>query len=161
MLWDYTHPPGQVHQKFRWNDRRCDWLLRFGSASYGYAGFVFRTPQSFSAPRDRIWLYFEIKPARAAARLSVALVDGEAAPPPVLIDCPLAGQFRETHGGFATLRIPLNRFPDAGLPAAADTDQANPALQPFDWTDVREIRFIFAGDQPPAEFLICNLHFRK
>ena len=157
FLYDYSYPEGQVKQVFRWSSNRYEWRIRWPARLYAYAGYKFRNAFDFTAHRTTTSLEFKLQPATAANSLMVGLVDGEYVRARVLVDVPLASTLDSR--GFQSFSIPLSLFPERGAVLGGESGEV---LEPFDWSDVREICFITSTGLPRAqETVVKDLLFHR
>lgn len=156
MREDQTYPSGSVKQAAFWTGRESEWRFNLPGKGYAYAGFRFVHSHNFLNQLDKYELIFTIRPASRTRNLWAGLVDGDDAPPHLVVDQPLADYADNTAGnGRATVRIPLNRFPALGVPSEADAGYAaTPA--PFDWQDVIAFRLINPGGRMPAGDIVVT-----
>ncbi|MFH0909719.1 MAG: hypothetical protein V1929_13245 [bacterium] len=158
---DYVYPPDGTRQIIRWTDREEAWIIYFSSRRYSYAGIVMKKPYDFTRVKDDSYLTFRVKPAYMANYLSVGLVDGDIASGHVLADVPLVRGPALTVDGERTFRVPLPDFGDTGFAVTTATEPSVADRLPFDWSDVREIRFSTFGKIPRKGIVITDVHFRR
>jgi len=158
---DYAYPPDGTRQIIRWEGTYPSWTIYFSSRRYSYADIVMRKPYDFTGVKDQSYLTFRVNPGNMANYLSVGLVDGDITPGHILVDVPLVRGPALTESGARTFRVPLKDFGESGLPVSADENIATTDRQPFDWSDVREIRFSTFGKLPREGIVITEIHFRR
>ncbi len=158
---DYVYPPDGTRQIIRWQNDVPSWTIYFSSRRYSYAAIVMRKPYDFTGVQKQSYLTFRMNPGHMANYLSVGLVDGDITPGHILVDIPLVRGPAVTEEGARTFRVPLPDFGETGLPVSADDKIASTDRQPFDWSDVREIRFSTFGKLPRDGVVITEVHFRR
>ena len=158
---DYAYPPDGTRQIIRWQGNIPSWTIFFSSRRYSYAGIVMRKPYDFTGVKDPSYLTFRVNPGHRPNYLPIGLVDGDITPGHVLVDIPLVSGPALTEEGARTFRVPLKDFGESGLPVSADDKAASSDRQPFDWSDVREIRFSTFGKLPREGIVITEIHFKR
>jgi hypothetical protein len=158
---DYVYPPDGTRQIIRWQKTHATWTIQFSSRRYSYADIVMRKPYDFTGVKDKSYLTFSLEPAHMANYLSVGLVDGDITPGHILVDIPLVRGPAVTDKDARTFRVPLPDFGNAGLPVTTGEGVTSTDRQPFDWTDVREIRFSTFGKLPRDGIVIRDVHFKR
>lgn len=154
---DYAYPPAKMRQTLRWAENdEFEWHIQFAPQNYSYGGVVFRHPKRLGLDWDQKELVFSVQPGSAAPLISVGFVDGDAVAPRVFIDRPLDVPEGDAAKKIAIIRIPLTAFGREGISVSNDM-----AYAPFDWNDVREIRFIANRAPPGREVVIRKLLFEK
>ena len=158
---DYAYPPDGTRQIIRWASNTGSWIIYFSNRRYSYAGIVLHKPYNFTGVKDASYFTFRVKPAYMANYLSVGLVDGDITPGHVLADVPLVRGPAITEKDGQTFRIPLADFGDYGFAVTTPDAAAGATRAPFDWSDVREIRFSTFGKLPREGIAITEVHFRR
>lgn len=162
---EVSYPPFLTRQRFIWDGDGLDWRLRFPSRRYAYASASLRRPIDLQAHYRNMRLVFKIRPARATAFLSVALLDRPETGPPALADVWMIDRAPPLGDGWTTVSIPLADFP-LGAPADPKVDVAStlPAHEhrALHWGRIQEIRIISPGGRIPAdEISIRDLRFQR
>lgn len=159
---EYGYPAGVTTQVIRWYDNEIEWTIRLARRGYAYAGLSLRKSFDFSKFTSETVMSFRFKPASMASYVSIGLVDGDISTNHVLVDIPLADLVTDTGEGWATVRIPLTRFGSEGLPVAGPGEAPHVAgRMPFDWSDVKEVRFSSLGSVPRQEMIVTDLRFKR
>ena len=155
----YTHPANVTKQAFYWKEKEAEWRFKLPTRGYGHAGFRFARPHNFLPERRHYSLIFEMEPAFMTRYLWIGLVDGDDQAPALMTDLPISTHVTSNkRSGKMEVRIPLGHFPDKGIPVTMNEAVERADEQPFDWYDVREIRFIHNGGRLPSrEVIITNL----
>jgi hypothetical protein len=157
MLDDYTYPAASVRQEFVWGaDKEPEWKIHVEAAGYAYAGILLRHPVDLSKDLRTHDLTFYLQPAGCASNLSIALVDGDAVSPRVLLDRALTTAEMDVKRKAAVVRFPLAGFDREGASLSGDGSTA-----PFDWSDIREIRFIVHDAPKRLDLLIKHLRVQR
>ena len=164
---DYVYPPYYMRQKLSWSDKKGTWFMTFPSRRYAYAGFEFKRLVDLSDRPELTRLSFSIRPAKLAQFLSVALLDMPTNQSVrAITDYWLkdAGTFEGED--WAKIEVTLTNFPSEALPvveeANDDPDILASPRRLFDWTAVREIRFVSGGGRiPNQEIQIRDLCFQR
>lgn len=150
-----TYPPSLTRQKLVWSDGNFSWHIRFPAREYAYAACEMKYPMNLKMYREELDLTLRFSPAEMASSIAIALLDdfGNAA------DETLADFVTERHNGWAKAVIPLSAFSEP--PALNDVNQPVPA-RAFDWSQIREVRFISHGGLSSArEFIAHDLTLER
>lgn len=153
---DYAYPSPYTRSNFDWTGKGGVWHLRFTPRRYGYAGYVFDKAIDLSNRSPESMIKFRVKPAHMARYVSLALIDGNARSPRVMVDVPMADEesVRED-ADWPEIRILLSAFPARGL--ALETDDPS-RTHLFDWSDVAEMRIIAeTRGMPNQEILVSQI----
>lgn len=153
---DVAYPPIYMRQKLSWSDQDMEWRMQFPSRRYAYGGVTFRHPLDLSTNREQTRLVFRVRPASLASFLSVALVDNPSNTPPVMIDVWLLDALPPAGDGWATVEIALTAFPSQGIPVMVGNDLNFDVARAFDWSRVRELRFVSNGGRIPSEEIVIK-----
>lgn len=163
MREDTVYPPGKTRQAFHWQDHKAEWRFRLPAQGFAYAGFRFLTPHNLGYALDAYALTFTIRPAGRARHLWLGLVDGDDARPNVYVEVPLDRYLGDARSrAEVKVRIPLRDFPLTGHPVLGEDGYEHSDPAPFDWRDVREIRFTHpSGRMPAGDVVVTDLMFRR
>ena len=163
---DYVYPMTFMRHKLVWTGGETLWHMTFPSRRYAYGGIELRHRINLAEERETTRLVFRMRPARLAPFLSVALVDQ----PTNRNDRAMTDFWMQDLGplegdDWVNVEIDLTKFPSEALPVAdglqlePDTDSTK--RRPFDWTSVREVRFVSGGGRiPNQEIIIKNLRIQ-
>lgn len=155
---DYVYPPAFMRQKLVWTDVEMEWRMRFPSRRYAYAGVVLRDTVDVAGARERARLSFRIRPAQLASYLAIALVDSQTNSTPVMTDLWLMDAGTYAGDDWVTIDIAMTAFPSDGVPVSVDGAADTVERRPFDWSSIRELRFVSGGGRlPPDEITVKNL----
>ncbi len=161
---DLAYPPAPATQQaFFWTMENAEWRFKLPLRGFSYAGFRFTRAHNVDEQRNNYELIFTIDPITSARHLWVALIDGDRPAPNVMVDLPLApylpeGRWRQPR----EVRIPLRDFEDHGSLAGNVTAATDELEAPFNWMDVREIRFFNPGGRiPDREVTIKGLRLER
>lgn len=155
---DYVYPAIFMRQKLVWTDVEMEWRMRFPSRRYAYAGVVLREVVDLADARDRARLSFRIKPAELASYLSIALVDDQTNSTPVMTDLWLMDAGTYAGDDWVTVEIAMTAFPSDGVPVSVNGVAPSVERRPFDWSAIRELRFVSGGGRlPPDEITVKSL----
>lgn len=162
---EVSYPPYLTRHRLIWDSDGLDWRLRFPSLRYAYASILLRRPIDLQAHYRNMRLMFKIRPARATAFLSVALLDRPETGPPAIADVWMIDRAPSSGDGWTTVSIPLVDFPLGALTDPnVDADFTFPAYEyrALDWGRIQEIRIISPGGRVPAkEISIRDLRFQR
>jgi len=163
MLEDYSYPANATKQVYYWKDTDAEWRFKMPTRGYAHAGFKFLHSYNLLPQRDRYEVIFQIEPVMMTRYLWIGLVDGDDQPPRRMVDVPLADYVPDTRkSGKIEVRIPLRNFPNFGIPVSPEESAEREDEGPFDWQDVRELRFTHNGGRLPArEVIITNLRITR
>ena len=167
MREDYSHPPDLVYRAVRWDETGPKWTFRFPPRRYAYTGFVFFYSRNLRDYREQTDLVFDLAPAFMARHLWVGLIDGIDEPDRVMVERPVVHPSAPNPSGqkAMTFRIPLTDFSSQGVAVhrgEASLEDTRELTQPFNWYDVREIRFTSPGGRIPGRDIeITNLRFER
>ncbi len=153
---DYVYPPVFTQQRLLWGDDGMEWHMRFPTRRYSYAGVALRRPLDLSLDRPRARLVFKIKPASLAPFLSVALIDSRAEALPVMTDYWLQDVGALSGDDWATIEIALASFPGEGVAVGPAGSALEAQPRAFDWSALREIRFVSGGGRVPSQEIIVK-----
>ncbi len=152
---DFVYPMPDMRQKLGWIGSDTLWRMTFPGRMYAFGAVELTRPVNLATERDKARLVFQVRPAHMAFYLSIGLVDKPSGlPTRAMTDFALqqAGTFEGDD--WATVEIPLARFPADGMTIADETEGAaavDVAARPFDWSSIKELRFIHEGGQLPHE----------
>lgn len=143
---DKTYPPTITLQKMIWTDGNFAWHIRFPPQRYAYASCEMKYPLNLVKYKNKLDLTFRFYPAKMADFISIALLDNATNS----MDEGLADYVVSQRYGWAKVVIPLSAF--SGQAGAISADRA----ESFDWSQIREIRFISRGGRLPAKEFIAH-----
>ena len=153
---EYQHPDRLIRQTFIWDNSGAEWQIHWAGHHHAFAGFVFRHPFNFSKNKSSYTLRFSLSPRDTAQYLAVGLVDGSH----VMVELPLASYGRRGAGGWKYCVLKLDEFDRAGTPVSETAMNNKETREPFNWSDVREIRIrILSDKQPESDMKVRSLRF--
>lgn len=156
LIDEYAYPSDQTRHRLRWENNEFEWQIRFPPRGHAYGGLRLRRAVDLAQDRRVATIRFTLQPGTWGNSLSIAFVDDPTNGTPVLVDLPVLDKPSAAPQRALNIRIPLRNFPDRG-PVLEEVVEE----RPFDWSRVREIRFIAAGDRPDVPLTIRNLRFEK
>lgn len=164
---DYVYPDFFMRQKLVWAEAESLWHMTFPSRRYAYGGIELRQPVDLTGSREYTRLAFRLRPARLAPFLSVALLDGPAGQAGRAMTDFWLNEYGTFEGdGWVAVEIALTNFPSQALTLMEDAlnplELTDPPRRPFDWSHIREVRFVSGGGRIPSqEIVVKNLRFLR
>lgn len=164
---DYVYPMTFMRQKLVWSEAESLWHMTFPSRRYAYGGIELRRPVDLAKTREYTRLAFRMRPARLAPFLSVALLDNPADQASRAMTDFWLHEYGSFEGdGWVAVEIALTNFPNLALTlvegALNPLDMADPPRRPFDWSHIKEVRFVSGGGRIPSqEIVVKNLRFLR
>ena len=156
-VFDYYAMPAASENVFQWQGWKARWIVKLAGDGGAFAGMVFRYPEDIREHVSHASLKLRLTPGSMASALRVGLVCRGSSSPPVLISCSLPAS-APADPDAAQLSVALSNFGSMGV-RLSPAGQPTAERAPFDWSCVREIRFLCAEDAPPVErnFMIERL----
>ncbi len=153
---EYQHPWRLTRQTFVWNNDGAEWQIHWAGHRHAFAGFTFNHPFDFLKNKSLYTLRLSFSPRRMAQYLTVGLVDGNH----VMVEVPLVSYGRGGPGEWKYYTLKFDEFGNEGTPVDQTTMTSEDTREPFNWSDVREIRInSLSNKQPESDMRIRNLRF--